>query len=97
MAFGDGGPKKNSENFRILQSHNMLSERCLQKTIEASIYINAEIGKAKSPHNRILLAPRLKLVIKDGWSRSELLPSLHRRLREIRLPGHRLANLGQTE
>jgi hypothetical protein len=36
------GPKKNSENFRILQSHNLLSARCLQKTVEASIYKNAE-------------------------------------------------------
>jgi hypothetical protein len=38
-------PEKNSENFRILQSHNLLSARCLQKTIEASIYKNAEIRK----------------------------------------------------
>jgi hypothetical protein len=34
--------KKNSENFDVLQSHNLLSERCLQKTVEASIYKNAE-------------------------------------------------------
>jgi hypothetical protein len=34
--------EKNSENFRILQSHNLLSERRLQKTIEPSIYNNAE-------------------------------------------------------
>jgi len=34
--------KKNSEIFRILQSHNFLSARCLQKTVEASIYKNAE-------------------------------------------------------
>jgi hypothetical protein len=38
-------PEKNSENFRILQSHNQLSARCLQKTIEASIYKNAKNGK----------------------------------------------------
>jgi hypothetical protein len=34
--------QKNSENFGILQSHNLLSARCLQKTVEASIYNNAE-------------------------------------------------------
>ena len=30
IAFGDGGPKKNSENFDILQSHNQLSARYLR-------------------------------------------------------------------
>jgi hypothetical protein len=50
---GDGGSlprrrraEKNSENFRILQSHNLLSARCLQKAVESSIYNNAEIRKA---------------------------------------------------
>jgi hypothetical protein len=40
--------EKNRENFDIFQSHNMLSARCLQKTVETSIYKNAEIGKASA-------------------------------------------------
>jgi hypothetical protein len=40
-------PENNSENFRIWQSHNMLSAGCLQKKAEASIYTSAEIGKAE--------------------------------------------------
>jgi hypothetical protein len=35
-------PPKNSENFDISQSHNLLPARCLQKTVEASIYKIAE-------------------------------------------------------
>jgi hypothetical protein len=35
-------PEKNREISTVLQSHNMLPARCLQKTIEASIYNNAE-------------------------------------------------------
>jgi len=34
--------QKNSENFGISQSHNLLSASCLQKTVDASIYKNAE-------------------------------------------------------
>jgi hypothetical protein len=40
-------PEKNREIFRILQSHNMLSTRYLQKNAETSIYKNTEIGKAE--------------------------------------------------
>jgi hypothetical protein len=50
-------PKKNSENVRILQSHNQLSTGCLQKNAETSIYKNAEIGKAEMS---------LKNLIADG-------------------------------
>jgi hypothetical protein len=35
-------PEKNSENFRILQSHNPLPAGCLQKKPEISIYKNPE-------------------------------------------------------
>jgi hypothetical protein len=38
-------PEKNREKFDILQSHNLLSERRLQKTIESSIYNNADFGQ----------------------------------------------------
>jgi hypothetical protein len=41
-------PEKNREIFRILQSHNMLSERWLQKQSETSIYSGAEFGQAES-------------------------------------------------
>jgi hypothetical protein len=34
--------RKNSENFDILQSYNLLSTRCLQKTVKPSIYKNTE-------------------------------------------------------
>jgi hypothetical protein len=40
-------PEKNSEIFRVLQSHNLFSARCLQKNSEASIYKAAEMGKAE--------------------------------------------------
>jgi hypothetical protein len=40
-------PRKSREYFDILNSHNLLSTRCLQKTVEPSIYNNAEIGKAE--------------------------------------------------
>ena len=39
-------PEKNRENFRILQSHNILSSRKLQNNAEVSIYKNAEIGES---------------------------------------------------
>ncbi len=39
-------PEKNSEIFDILNTHNMLSARGLQKNPETSIYKHAEIGKA---------------------------------------------------
>jgi hypothetical protein len=42
LALNHIAPQKNCENFRILQSHNLLSARWLQKTVEASIYNNAE-------------------------------------------------------
>jgi hypothetical protein len=41
-------PGKNRENFDILNNHNMLSARCLQKKAETSIYNNAEMGKASA-------------------------------------------------
>jgi hypothetical protein len=49
-------PEKNSENFRILQRHNRLSARRLQKTVETSIYKNAEIGKAEMSLRHFFLA-----------------------------------------
>jgi hypothetical protein len=39
---------KNSEKFDILQSHNQLPARYLQKTDKPSIYKNAEMGKASA-------------------------------------------------
>jgi hypothetical protein len=39
------------------------------------------------PKSTRTTSPRLKLVIKDGWSRSELIPGFRRRLREIRVLG----------
>jgi len=38
---------ENSENFDILQSHNMLFERYLQKRIKLVFTNEAEIGKAQ--------------------------------------------------
>jgi len=42
LKFSRKPAQKNSENFGILPSHNLLSARYLQKTVDASIYKNAE-------------------------------------------------------
>jgi hypothetical protein len=41
-------PEKNSEKFGILQSHNQLSARYLQKTLKVVFTKDAEIGKASA-------------------------------------------------
>jgi len=48
LALKNIAPEKNREKFDILQSHNMLSVRQLQKDTEASIYKHAETGKASA-------------------------------------------------
>jgi hypothetical protein len=55
---GGGGDAlgKNSEILTILNSHNLLSARCLQKNDEASIYRNAknsEIFTVLQSHNQL--------------------------------------------
>ncbi len=42
------GLSTNCEIFDILNSHNMLQTKCLQKTFKPSIYNNAKIGKASA-------------------------------------------------
>src|SRR5271157_3129793 len=54
LALNNIALKKKSENFNILQSHNQLSARCLQKTNEPSIYKNAKIGKEGSSKSKWL-------------------------------------------
>jgi len=58
--------------------------------------VNNSVPLLHKPKSRTRTSS-LKLVIEDGWSRSELIPRFRRRLREIRLFGHPAANLGQTE
>jgi hypothetical protein len=43
--------RKNSENFRILQSHNMLSARHMQKPLKLLLTNAAEIGKNREARN----------------------------------------------
>jgi hypothetical protein len=88
-------PEKNSENFRILQSHNMLSARCLQKTVEASIYNNAEIGKtsaaAASPFAAAATADETAMARQAANPESKKRPVVRMRLMEHiwnRVPSH---------
>src|SRR5208282_4691387 len=54
-------------------------------------------GRKPSTLPTLALSTPASPIVTDGWSRSELFPSFRCRLREIRLPGHPLAHLGQSE
>jgi hypothetical protein len=62
-------PEKNRENFRILQSHNQLSARWLQKKAETSIYKNAEIGKASAVAAAASTVAEAAMAGQDGGTR----------------------------
>jgi len=54
--------EKNSENFDILNSHNTLSARRLQKSHETSIYNNGEIGKTEMSLKNLMNAQDLRIM-----------------------------------